>query len=312
MNSPIHRDRLCEHLVRRVIEEGADVNQRFYQDQTPIFFAAQTDNVSLVRLLIELGADVSAVDIRGLTPLHAAALQFKNSLANQLVCKLLIESGADCNRRDDRGNTPFHYALITKSLKVIELFLDHGADIALKAQAGATALHYAASNPHLAVFQFLLDHEFNVDIDIDIANENGQTPLMAAAESARYETCELLLKHGAMVNKMDASGFTPLTWSSQEYVNASTLKTIDVLFEHGANVSCGGLGNSALERATYLAGIREIKYCFMRHVAKLEYQGVIISEDDRRIIVGNSTYKRYYRTWKTHGNDDVLQPCIRA
>lgn len=95
-------------LTRRMIEHGADVNAKYDENRTPIFYALDTNNLDLVRLLVEHGADISATTFDGETPLHEAAFEIPNSYE---ICKLLLERGADCNSRDEDLNTPFHHAV---------------------------------------------------------------------------------------------------------------------------------------------------------------------------------------------------------
>lgn len=72
------------------------------------------------------GADINARDNDGDTPLFMAAYGNKNPK----VIKTLLEYGADVNIRDDSGKTPLNYAVkYNAEDKIFEILLASGANI---------------------------------------------------------------------------------------------------------------------------------------------------------------------------------------
>jgi uncharacterized protein len=69
--------------------------------------------------------------------------------------------------------------------------------------------------------------------DVNVQNENGYTPLMAAAHDGRLECIKLLIERGADVNRQDESGFTALTNAVQH----SNEQTVQLLISNGADVN---------------------------------------------------------------------------
>ena len=63
-----------EEIVLFLIENGADVNARHNDDETPLMVAVSggKENENIVRILIENGADLEAVDNDGKTPMDYA------------------------------------------------------------------------------------------------------------------------------------------------------------------------------------------------------------------------------------------------
>ena len=68
---------------------------------TTLHNAAWRGDLELVRFLVENGADIDAKDVDGETPLHWAARQ-----GHLAVVQYLVEQRADVNATNDHGTTP--------------------------------------------------------------------------------------------------------------------------------------------------------------------------------------------------------------
>lgn len=87
----------------------------------------------------------------------------------------LLASGFDPNQRDDKGQTGLYLALRGESMAVVKALL---------------------ASPR---------------IDVDLANEQGETPLMMAALRGNLEMAKTLIERGA---KIDKAGWTPLHYAA--------------------------------------------------------------------------------------------------
>jgi ankyrin repeat protein len=63
----------CLPLVSLLLEWGARVNAKDYEEHTPLHLAAMMGDSTLLLLLLDYGADVNAITTIGKTPLHLAA-----------------------------------------------------------------------------------------------------------------------------------------------------------------------------------------------------------------------------------------------
>ena len=77
--------------VKKLLDEGADVNTRTRYQSTPLFFACDRGHLEVARLLIERGADLNLKD----NFYNATALGLAMNNKHEAVVALLAEKGAD-------------------------------------------------------------------------------------------------------------------------------------------------------------------------------------------------------------------------
>jgi len=108
--------------VKRLIEEGADVNAQNNDGWTALMWATHYGYPEFAKLLIDKGADINAQNNKGLTALGTASVRGKTKAA-----KLLIEEGADINVQDTWGHTALEWALREGYPEIAELLREAGA-----------------------------------------------------------------------------------------------------------------------------------------------------------------------------------------
>ena len=101
--------------VRKLLDEGADVNTRTRYASTPLFFACDRGHVEIARLLIARGADVNVKD----NFYNATALTWAMSKKHDELVALLVEHGVDVSEA-------LNDAISEGDLKVFQLILDKG------------------------------------------------------------------------------------------------------------------------------------------------------------------------------------------
>ncbi len=108
-----------------------------------------------------------------------------------------MEHGAKINQPDGFGDTAITNACFSGDLSLVELLVEEGGDPAFKGDGG-TAMHMAAALGHIPIMEFLLKS----GLPVDIPDENGRSPLYAAARSGNLEGARFLLARGA-IEKLD-------------------------------------------------------------------------------------------------------------
>jgi ankyrin repeat protein len=171
---------------------------------TPLLFAAREGCLDCARALVKGGADINLSDPKGVTPLFLAIDNLHFDTA-----KYLLEAGANPNKWDWWGRTPIYSAVdvnvlphggradrrsvdTTTSLEIVDMLLEAGAwpDVQLKL---------------LAPFRHIGD-----DRGCDLMLVRGVTPLLRAAKTFDTTAMKLLIEHGAKVDLPNDGGITPL------------------------------------------------------------------------------------------------------
>jgi ankyrin repeat protein len=126
--------------VRKLIQEGADVNGLDVNGDAPLVIAAYEGHTEIVKMLLEAGADVRAVD-PGMkaTALHAAAYAGRTEAA-----RLLIEYHIDIDKQGPyNGYTALHDAIWQNNIGVAKLIVEAGTNLEINSNDGQTPLEMA-------------------------------------------------------------------------------------------------------------------------------------------------------------------------
>lgn len=103
-------------------------------------------------------------------------------------------------------------------------------DLALRRDLDAELLSAASENDYDKVL-FCLSH----GADADRRNGRGWTPLIVASFKGADKVVEILLEYGALVNKPNYKGTTPLMYAMANYENTKNRDAFDVLLAFGAD-----------------------------------------------------------------------------
>jgi ankyrin repeat protein len=220
--------------VRKVIDDGADVNARDAEGNTPLILASFYAGPECVALLLEKGADANAANKAGVTALIRAATNYEKA-------RLLVAAGANVRvRTADLGNTPLILAARRPgNSRTVELLLGRGAVATEHNNVGISPIITGAASGDLETVRLLLDAGAKAD-DFPRSNDPRsteigaglRTPLMWAAYHNDVRMVRLLLERGADPNRSTYFG-TPL---SQACWNDG-FEAAEVLIDRGGDVN---------------------------------------------------------------------------
>lgn len=129
---------------------------------------------------------------------------------------------------DITGKTPLHHACSRNDLELTATLLDANANPNKPMPCGCTALHHAIRDGR-AVAIILL----NYDADVEVLNDDGETPLYIAIEMDDIELTEMILIDGSELRPID---FTVTNNRNQSYLHVAigSEDMVETLLEAGA------------------------------------------------------------------------------
>ncbi|KAJ5071577.1 ankyrin repeat ph and sec7 domain containing protein secg-related [Anaeramoeba ignava] len=179
--APIHdlcnRKKCSLHILKNLIDNGADFNCETRTGWKPIHCASSNSSFKTVKYLILRGTDVNEKDYLGWTPLH-----YCSQIGDIQKAKILLNEGAEINSCDIDLNTPLHIAISNNvSSGYINFLLSQKADPNHQDKTGWTPMHKAIIRGNVKNLQELIQANANCEL----ANFNGQTPLQIALERGK-------------------------------------------------------------------------------------------------------------------------------
>lgn len=188
---------------RRVTAEGRpkDMNRG---GLTALLYAAREGHLETLQALIDLKADLDLADPEGTSPLVLALMN-----AHWDAAKLLVNAGADVNLWDFWGQSPLYMAVDLNTLPT-------GARVELPGLDKATGIELIqlllarGANPNVQLKLRIPLRNAVQDRQSDLMLTTGTTPLLRAAKAADLPAMRALLDAGAQVNLANELGYTPL------------------------------------------------------------------------------------------------------
>ncbi|KAF2998684.1 hypothetical protein E8E14_002898 [Neopestalotiopsis sp. 37M] len=181
-----------EELVRKLINDGADVNEGAGQITYPALLNASTQgDPKIVQLLLDHGADVN---VR--CEYDGSVLMATLYGGNQEAARILIDNGADVDVQDELGNSALHAAASYGFQEIVQLLIDKGININAQYGQGIEALLSAIDNGHQETVQLLIDNGVN----IHAVGANGRTALSRATALGYEDIIKMLKDHGVKID----------------------------------------------------------------------------------------------------------------
>jgi ankyrin repeat protein len=137
-------------MVKKYIEDGADVNAKNDDGNTALMMASWNGHIEVVRFLLKNGADVNAKNNDDNTALQTASMNGRTE-----TVAMLLNNGADVNMKDEEGTTALGAASEAGETEVVKLLLKNGADVNVIDDNEYTALDWAVEFGHTEVVRLL-------------------------------------------------------------------------------------------------------------------------------------------------------------
>lgn len=190
-------------LVYRLLgHSDVDVNARDRNGQTALILAARKGSYEVAEQLLENEKlEKNAADFR----VKRTALICAAEYNRPMLVKLLLDRGADPNLRDRLGGTALMRGIDKGRKSVVDMMLGYPTvDKHCQDIDDRGLLHAAAANGTPDVLASFRD----LDLDLNLQDSNGMTPLHEAARNGKSSAVETLLAWGARADTKDSSNRT--------------------------------------------------------------------------------------------------------
>jgi ankyrin repeat protein len=175
-------------IIEKLLKAGADPDSPSADGQTALMLVARTDNVAAARLLLAHGGQVDAREKQH----EQTALMWASAESQPAMVRELIAHGADVNARSHVNED-----LAQVSSEPRAQHLSYG---------GFTPLLYATREGCLSCVKSLVE----AGAKLNLPDPEGVTPLIMSITNAHFDTAAYLIAKGAMVDKWDWWGRSPL------------------------------------------------------------------------------------------------------
>ncbi|GIM52995.1 hypothetical protein CAPN004_20250 [Capnocytophaga cynodegmi] len=183
-------------VLNYFLDKGNSVNQLDKEGNTPLINASSRNSLEVVSLLENKSSNINATNNQGHSALTLAVARNTSD-----VVSYLIKKGADINVKDTKGNTLVYYLLDSYTPREVKKFdekwnilAEKGLNFAQNQEKGNNIYHLAVDKADLNLLQKVA----SVNVDINVKNQDGFTPLHKAAMTAKnLDIIKFLLEKGA-------------------------------------------------------------------------------------------------------------------
>lgn len=148
-----------ETCIKLLLEQGADPNEKDFQDFTALHYAAMWGWITTLKVLMEKGGDVNAITTAGRTPLMYAVDFEQESLVIWLALQAkTLKVALDTVDVDGCSALILAVEKGEDGLKMATALLDAGADPNIITLKRKSALKIACAAQNLNIVNALLDH----------------------------------------------------------------------------------------------------------------------------------------------------------
>uniref|UniRef100_S4RZ36 Protein phosphatase 1 regulatory subunit n=1 Tax=Petromyzon marinus TaxID=7757 RepID=S4RZ36_PETMA len=191
-------------MVKFLVERDANINQADNEGWTPLHAAASCGYIDIAKYLIAHGANVAAVNSESELPLDITEDEALEDMLQEELSKHGVDQ--DAARKEEEQ----------VMMRDARQWLNSGRiDEVRHPKSGGTALHVAAAKGYIDVIKLLLQAGF----DVNVRDNDGWTPLHAAAHWGKDEACRVLVENFCNMEALNKVGQTAFDVSDEDVLS---------------------------------------------------------------------------------------------
>jgi len=185
-------------IVEHVLKHHPDVNNKSNRSALNVAVHGYGKEYGkIIENLLQYGFTVNPEDVNNCELLCAAVEKGYLKIVEELL-KYGIDVNVLHKSTYGQGYMPLHVATKNKQEEVAKLLISYGADVNAQDETGKTPIFYATENADFKITKLLLTNKANVKDNPELLN--------IAVLNEYREIVEVLLEHGADVNRSDECG----------------------------------------------------------------------------------------------------------
>ena len=162
--------------VKSFLLRGVDVNKKTPLGR-PVLFAINSGDTDLLKAVLKFKPRLNVMDKEGNSPLHLAVLA--QVLLN--VKTILKENNVNIDAVNGRGRTPLHLAAVSKKSEIVRFLVDNGANCLIQDDTGNTPLHEICRSKYGNFLEAcLIMQRLGKGVEFNTSNYYGETPIYLA------------------------------------------------------------------------------------------------------------------------------------
>lgn len=217
-----------EKVARFLLEKGADINSQNSVGDTALIKAIETNNKQAFNFLMSINVDLEIANDFGVTALMAACTMVDDHYALKL-----LQNNAEINKQSVAKSSPLLNAISREKHEVVDIMIEKGADLKVVDNKGFGVLHIIAHAKNEEFVSSFID-QVKDKVDLDLKAYSGTTPIDVMIQVGNYKAIADLVINGANPNTRAAiaDGKTPLMLAAQ----MGNPNFVKLLLEKGADV----------------------------------------------------------------------------
>lgn len=225
-----------DDIVRLILKHGGRIDILDHENRSVLYNPIYYRYDKILDHLLEFNKNTIGVSILDIKDLDGKfPINYAIDGKNSYALKKIMLSGGNPNKKDGSGYNSLHNAIYTRDVDIINIILKDIHDVNGVCATGETALHIASNLQLYDICDLLISHGADVNRQDDY---HEFSCLHYVVAWGNLKLTKLYMKNGSNPNTQDLHGNTALHHSVLEDNYACTIEMLDPMYtKHPVNVN---------------------------------------------------------------------------